>query len=346
MTGLARVPASQALPFDETWFQAWAAAFTGEGRWVGRTTVHTARSADGQLRALLGLGRQKVGPLEVPSLGGYYWPQRGVGFVGHGDVRAAVCQLAQMMDAGRRPALIRMGPVAADDAGSQALLSALASRGWRRLQRTLGTVMRLELPKQLAGLNEVASTSMLKNLAYLRRRLGKQVGEVRSSRHSLCDPGADALIERLAAIEQRSWVSEDGGIPKFAGARNRQFWSAFVGRHELPWQPTVWILQVGDTDVAFSAHIEAGGTIWILANSYDAAWKPHSPGSLLTLDVLTHGIEHGVTLVDWGQGDSGYKSRWGATEDTTLHEHLLFPPHALGVALHGLASRFAKSWSA
>lgn len=338
--------AAKTLPFDEAWLSVWAGAFIGEGRWQGPSTIQQATSPDGSVRALIGLSRQRFGPLKVAAVGGYYWPQRGVGFVGRGEFKSAAEHLASSLDANTRPALIRMGPVAADDAGTQRFIAELTRLGWRQLRHPSGPVMRLALPDAPCELSRFASQSMLKNLVYLRRRLTKQHGEVRSTRFSLCDPDAASLIERLAAIEAKSWVTEDGGIPKFAGVRNKAFWSAFMHRKNLSWEPVVWVLQVGDSDVAFSAHIEAAGTLWIIANSYDAAWKPHSPGSMLTMDVLVHAMENGVRLVDWGQGDSGYKSRWGATEDTILEEHLLFPPNILGLALHTLAKRFSKTWRA
>lgn len=333
------------LPFDEQWLAAWEAAFLGARGWHGPVTRCTAEDAQRSTRAVVGLAWQRRGFFRFHALAGYYWPSRGIGITGNGDVQALARQLAANLDAERVGTVIRIGPVASNDIGTQAFIAALRASGWRCLWRDSGVVMRLDLPSQLEDLSTVASASMLKNLAYLRRRLEKQQGEVQSVRVSLRCVEAGALIERLARIEEASWVAGEGGEPKFSGSANRAFWSAQASVNNATWEPVVWILQVRGVDIAFSAHLETESGIWIIANSFDSHWKAHSPGSLLTLAVLEHAIANRVRVVDWGQGDSGYKGRWGAKEGASLQEYLMFPPGLRAGALYWAASKALKGWA-
>jgi CelD/BcsL family acetyltransferase involved in cellulose biosynthesis len=88
-----------------------------------------------------------------------------------------------------------------------------------------------------------------------------------------------------------------------------------------------------------SAHIETADMIYIIANSYDEKWKAFSRGSILSFEILTDGCRRGKTRIDWGQGDSGYKSRWGARCGTkSLIQVMFFRPGLLGKFLACVAS--------
>lgn len=329
-------------PFDHAWLEAWGTAFLGTGGWRGPVQILEAPHQASGTTAVLALARRQRGPIAVPALGGYYWPARAVGLTGGRDV-AAAAELADRLVAAYPRSFLRLGPVMEDDAGTQRLIRALLQRGWQGVHRELGVTMQLEARERSEQLLERASPSLLKNLAYLQRRLAKQHGRVQCTRHTLSNESAELLIERLSRIEASSWVAVDGE-PKFMGEANRIFWRRLADESGVGWMPVIWTLQVGEVDVAFSAHLEADCRIWIVANSYVSDWKSYSPGSLLTLEVLRYADAHGVRLVDWGQGDSGYKGRWGALEGPHFQEHLLFPPGPIGWLLCVAAVRLFNGW--
>jgi hypothetical protein len=45
--------------------------------------------------------------------------------------------------------------------------------------------------------------------------------------------------------------------------------------------------------------------------------------------VISGAIADGRKLIDWGQGDSGYKQRWGAKPGHAMHDLLALPPRPL-----------------
>jgi CelD/BcsL family acetyltransferase involved in cellulose biosynthesis len=84
----------------------------------------------------------------------------------------------------------------------------------------------------------------------------------------------------------------------------------------------------------------------IVANGYDEALKASNPGSLLSLDIFRDAIARGMRLVDWGQGDSGYKQRWGAQPGARMVDMILFRPGLVGALGHRLLKKVLSSWEA
>ena len=88
--------------------------------------------------------------------------------------------------------------------------------------------------------------------------------------------------------------------------------------------------------------MNAGGLKYAIANSYDPAFAKHSPGKLLYYRNLVRAIEDGMTTVDWGAGDSGYKRVIGAAAGPAIRDWLFVRPGVsalLGKALGGLWRR-------
>jgi CelD/BcsL family acetyltransferase involved in cellulose biosynthesis len=206
-----------------------------------------------------------------------------------------------------------------------------------------GAVFELDLSQGIGALKEKFSASMLKHIEYSRRRIGKTVGEVTFERHVM---GASKdVIETLAAIEARSWLAKKGGELKFIGPANKVFWEQVGKNYGGNSEAVFWILRCGNQPMAFSAHIETEREVYVFANSYDEQWKSYSPGSLLTLEVLQDAIIRGKKTLDWGQGDSGYKQRWGARAASLLHDVILFQPGIQGDVLAWLAKKAFPSWN-
>jgi CelD/BcsL family acetyltransferase involved in cellulose biosynthesis len=156
------------------------------------------------------------------------------------------------------------------------------------------------------------------------------------------DADSVSTLATLERIEAASWVA--GGDAKFIGAANRRFWAALAAGRGRACEVVFWLLYCGDEPVAFSAHFETPCVVYIVANSFDDRWKIHSPGSLLTFEVLRDAVTRGKNQVDWGQGDSGYKGRWGAKPSSMLFDVMLFKPGWVGSSLHAAARLRLRDW--
>jgi len=324
--------------YDTAWLSAWDRAFLPGQGWNRPIIVYSVAS-DGSPIGFLAVADQKVFGFRIKSLAGYYWPFRTLAVRNDAEARRAFAHAIAAHFDGRSPGFVlRFGPVSGNDKALSELLDALATQGWHMLRRKTGDVFELDLPGDPRDLEAGISASLIKNINYQRRRLYKLVGTVSCERYVLGDDAGE-LLDVLARVEAASWVAKGGGDVKFLGQANRNFWVALGRANERISDAVIWIMRCGQTAIAFSAHIETADTIYIIANSYDEEWKAFSPGSILSLDILTDGCRRGKTHIDWGQGDSGYKSRWGAKCGTkSLQEVMLFRPGLFGKFLARVAS--------
>lgn len=325
------------------WLEAWGQSFLPYQEWSGPISGAAVLSSD-EVLGILPLARQRAGPLIVRSLAGPYAPYRTIP-VGEDPAgqRAFADSLAAWLQMQPPSAALRLGPVLASDPGVVALVDALLDAGWRGLGSISGPALTLDLPDTADTLLRSASPSLLKNIRYLRRRLERDAGTPRLQRRVLHANPAE-LLRTAGAVEARSWVAREGGETKFGKAAYVDFWTR-LGRSQMRGaEVVIWLLEVGDAAVAFSAHVETAKTVHVIANGYDESWKAYSPGSLLSEAVLTDACRRGRCWLNWGQGDSGYKTRWGARDADRLLDMLLFHPGALGRSLFQLARWRLPNW--
>jgi len=309
---------------------AWEQAYLPGNGWRGPLAVTRVPGAE------VAFARKRAGKLDLWALGGYYWPWRGVAVEPDaGD--GALAALADELTGRPCGAMLRMGPLSDGDSDTQRFVALLRARGWRGLKQETGQVFELALPASMEALQAQVSSSLWKNIAYLRRRLDKQ-GAVTTERHRLTAEQAAPLLQRAALVEQASWVAQQGGEVKLVGAQNQAYWSRLAQHGDGP-EVVLWLLSSGGRDIAYSLHLEHGQTMYIVANGYDEEYKASSPGSLLSLDIFREAIGRGLRLVDWGQGDSGYKQRWGAQPGARMMDLILFRPGLVG----GLGYRTLKT---
>ena len=315
---------------------AWEQAYLPGNGWRGPLALTRVAGAE------VAFARKRAGKLHMWALGGYYWPWRGVA-VEPGAGEQALNDLAAEFT--RRPcgAVVRMGPVIDGDTDTQRFVTALRARGWRGLKQESGQVFELALPGSNEALQAQVSASLWKNIAYLRRRLDKQ-GAVTTERHRLTAEQAAPLLQRAALVEQASWVAQQGGDLKLVGPHNQAYWSQLAQHADGP-EVVLWLLSCGERDIAYSLHLEHGPTMCIVANGYDEQWKASSPGSLLSLDIFQDAIGRGRRLVDWGQGDSGYKQRWGAVPGARMMDVILLRPGLIGAVGYLVLKKALSSWA-
>jgi CelD/BcsL family acetyltransferase involved in cellulose biosynthesis len=316
-------------------YAAWEQAYLPSNGWRGPLAVVRVAGAE------VAFARKRAGKLDLWALGGYYWPWRGVA-VEPGAGEHTLAELAAALT--KRPcgAVLRMGPLIDGDTDTQRFVTLLRARGWRGLKQESGQVFALALPASGEALQAQVSGSLWKNIAYMRRRLDKQ-GAVTTERHRLTAEQAAPLLQRAALVEQASWVAQQGEDVKLVGAQNQAYWSRLAQHGGGP-EVVLWLLSCGERDIAFSLHLEHGQTICIVANGYDEAWKASSPGSLLSLDIFRDAIGRGLRLVDWGQGDSGYKQRWGALPGARMMNLILFRPGLVGAVGYRMLKTALSGW--
>jgi len=299
----------------------------------GATASLVAQRPDGSVLAALPTCAAGPSVIGARAVTGSYWPFRSAAVAANASVKELGEFLAADTARDALGPIWRMGPFYADDPAAVRLVAAAASAGWTRLTRSLGHTFIIEL-------NDVAGGAPWPRPASLKkvRALERQLGEVRYQRVE-GDGWCAAVFDALAEVEQASWVGEttDRSGAKFLAPSNRRCWEEAVRDPILASMLSALILRVDERPVAFCFDLNAGGTQYAVASTFDAAFAKLSPGKVVTYRGIEWAKERGITRLDWGAGDSGYKRKFGAVQGSEIIDCLF-------VANPLLAAMLAAKW--
>ncbi|HEY0595738.1 GNAT family N-acetyltransferase [Sphingopyxis sp.] len=315
------------------WFAAALAHYGGED---DASTISVART-DGS--TVLALPFVPKGPrwLRAGAVPGCFWPFRSFPLAEDArddEIGAALALIAE------HARVLRLGPVYANDPAVVRLRAVAENSGWRVLSRRIATSYLLDIEAARSEGAWPRNSTLRKNRFH----------EKHLAAHGALDwrfvSGPDwtsGIFDDLAAIEQKSWLAErtDGSDAKFTESGHGGFWRAAAADPGIAAAMWAAILYVDGEPAAFSFDLNLGRTKYAIANSYDPAFAKHSPGKLLYYRNLIRGIEDGITLVDWGAGDSGYKRVIGAEEGPEIVDVLFVAPGVPAM----LARLFGRLWS-
>jgi CelD/BcsL family acetyltransferase involved in cellulose biosynthesis len=317
------------------WFAASLAAYGGRAR-----TLIVERDGYPVIALpLAGFGPEAARLAAIP---GCYWPFRGFPACTDASDSAfdvLVDRLGQEVNG------LRIGPSYDDDPAVGGLIAAARRRRWMVLDRFVADSYLLDMAAaQSEGAWPRAST--LKKNRFHEKHLAE---------HGALDwrfmSGADLAaggFEQLAAIEQQSWIAArtDGSDAKFTKRGHGAFWRQAASDPVIAEMMAAAVLTVDGVPAAFSFDLNLGTLKYAVANSYDPAFAKHSPGRLLYYRNLVRALQDGMTKVDWGAGDSGYKSAIGAEPGPAIRDWLLLRPGApsmLGRVLKGMWRRSGQA---
>jgi CelD/BcsL family acetyltransferase involved in cellulose biosynthesis len=282
-----------------------------------------------------------LGPtwLKAASLPGCYWPFRSFPVIE--DAPLPVFDAA--LDAlGRAVTALRIGPVYDDDVSVMPLLVAARAKGWAVLDRFVADSFVLDIGAAQADGGWPRGSTLRKNRFH----------EKHLAAHGALDwsfvNGTDwdaAAFDALAAVEQASWIAArtDGSDAKFTRTGHGAFWRAAAADPVIAGMMWAAMLRVEGQPAAFSFDLNAGALKYAIANSYDPAYAKHSPGKLLYYRNLVRGMADGITRVDWGAGDSGYKRVIGAAQGPAIRDWLLVRPGLPALAARVLRRAWRRS---
>lgn len=314
------------------WVRAWAENWLPNGRWRPPCRYVTVRDQTGVVRGVLPWATMQFGPVRFCAVGGYFLPYRSLAL--DSTAMEATCDaLASALACfARFRAGLRLGPVAAVDPMSGSLAAALKRRGWQVGRRVLGASFLVRLPQSLSEFNQTCR-GVIKRAAYHERRL-RRSGVVEIKRfNGLAD--WPQVIDDVASIESNSWIPKNNGYAHFNTSKAKKFWLNLLKEDYLSSIVSISIIYFDGRPITFSANMDVGQTKYIIANLYDETFRTHSCGTVLAHHVLRDAIENGQEIVDWGQGDPGYKQLWSAKPLHAVHDIIAFPP--------GMTGRFARA---
>jgi CelD/BcsL family acetyltransferase involved in cellulose biosynthesis len=147
-------------------------------------------------------------------------------------------------------------------------------------------------------------SSVLQQTARKRRQIDRDIGPVTFEWQST-DPGLlDTLIRWKALQYERTNVHNLFAAPWSVAALHEFFES-----DDPECSGLLSVLRAGDRVLAVHFGVTRGPVLHYWFPAYDAEHSTFSPGLVLLLDMITAAPDHGISLVDLGRGDQGYKRR-------------------------------------
>ena len=326
----ARAPMRHAF-LRHGWFAAALDAYGGAAR-----TLLVERDGTPVIALpLVGVGPPWCRAAMIP---GAYWPFRSFPAAtdaGAADLAPALRELA------RTTRVLRIGPVYEDDPAVVPLIDSARAAGWAAIDRFVADSWVLNMEELRATGTWPRGSTLRKNRFHEKHLATHGTPEWRFL------SGADwpAAFGALAHIEQVSWIASrtDGRDAKFTDGGRGAFWRGVASDPVLADMMRAALLTIDGRPAAFSFDLDVGELKYAIANSYDPAFAKHSPGKLLYWRNLVEALGRGISRVDWGAGDSGYKQVIGAERGPALRDWLLVRPGVSAWAARRLAGWWRRS---
>lgn len=306
--------------------------------------------ADAEAVGLLAVPAPEGGPVSALPVARRRLPGRGRELVGLANVYT--CRYSAPDSIRDTSEEVRLGAVlrrmAAGGGGlDRVRFDALSERGARVLAHALArggfrveTFPRFGTWYQVtAGLDFdtywAARPGRLRGTVARRRKALVRDHEIVIRRHADPQEAAKA-VDAYGHVYARAWQMPEP-FPDFAaGLIRRGLRDGFA---------EVWTMTANGVPVAVQIWLSGRGRVTIFKLAYDAAWKRHSPGTVLTHAALEATWRRGnVHEIDFGRGDDAYKADWLPERRQMWGVAAYNPrrPVGLTLALRNLAPRAAR----
>ena len=266
--------------------------------------------------------------LRLLSVAGYYYPFRSF-IVAKDSVSKCSKGFVEAIQQMNLTSIVRFGPTEEESPVTRNLLSTFTAKGWKCYQQDRGEQYFINLPEEFAQYKNNLSKKMLGNLRRDTNKLVK-LGTVEYKKfNDLQEDKWNCVIDDCSMIESNSWLDKSSqGKMRICG--KEAFWKRLLKDKSTSEKISIWVMYLDKKPVSFNVAIDADGYRYGVSSQYDAAFRKYSVGLAMHFHVIEDAINTGIKIFNMGDGDSGYKQRWGAMPGTRLVDYIYFKPNIIG----------------
>jgi Acetyltransferase (GNAT) domain len=325
----------------EQWLEPWREHLQYEGSWNGQFRYLVARDENGVVLGAIPIAVQRKSRLSLLSLAGPYLPIRGfpVATEAVGSVSRA---LAHYLTEHPPSTMMRMAPIPGWDPVTTHIMSTLEERGWRL--RTTHDARRqvISLPTRFEEYEAERKGSRWSTISRRERKMQREQEAKLSLFTTETCQDWEPVVRAMGQVELQSWLPQKHGDMWFVREADQRFWTQVLSAPQRDLAARAWVLDWGANPVAFNFNFDTGPCRYHIAAHYAEAASSYSPGAILMKHMVRDAIERGLTFIDMGGGDPGYKAYWGSRpQPEATIDCLAFPPTLRGVLLEKLAAGLA-----
>ena len=270
--------------------------------------------------------------LRLFSVAGYYYPFRSI-IVSKDLINSCTEALVETIQKSGIASLIRFGPAEENNPVTRNLYSTFLAQGWKCYKKDRGEQYFIKLPMEFEEYKSGLSKKMLGNLRRDTNKLAK-IGDVKYIKYNaMGQDGWKQVISDCADIESRSWLdaSSKGKMRVFG---KEAFWTRLLKNESTSHRTSIWVMYVDKKPISYNIAIDSDGYRYGVSSQYDAAYRKYSVGLAMHFHVIEDAIKMQIKVFNMGDGDSGYKQRWGAVAGARLIDYVYFKPNIIGNTIY------------
>ena len=266
--------------------------------------------------------------IKLFSIAGYYYPFRSL-LVAKESIVENTQGIVNAILHSHVASIVRFGPTEENNPVTRTMNTSFSQLGWKCFQQDRGEQYFIELPDEFERYKSSLSKKMLGNLRRDTNKLAK-IGAIEFRKYNNLNAGDwMQVIEDCSEVERNSWLdAASQGKMRIHG--KEAFWKRLLENESTSKRISIWVMYLDTKPISFNVAIDADGYRYGMSSQYDAAYRKYSVGLAMHFHVIEDAIESGIKTFNMGDGDSGYKQRWGAVPGVRLIDYIYFKPNLIG----------------
>ena len=270
--------------------------------------------------------------IKLFSVAGYYYPFRSIIMANDyvANCSKAIVEALQQLGIS---SIVRFGPAEENNSVTRAIYSNFTAQGWKCFRQDRGEQYFINLPEEFEQYKNSLSKKMLGNLRRDANKLAKQGAIEFIKYNNLTNNEWSKVIDDCSFIESNSWLDKSSqGKMRVHG--KQAFWKRLLENPSTSAKMSIWVMYLDKKPISYNIAIDADGYRYGVSSQYDAAYRKFSVGLAMHFHVIEDAINIGIKIFNMGDGDSGYKQRWGAVPGTRLIDYIYLKPNFVGTVLY------------